>query len=684
MPAAQMGSYVKSYHRRLTVYELENGSISITFSDNGMISSLMGPQRYEFIEVPGLWRIIYQAGDEQEIELTCSVLDCIKIKPEKNQIEIVHESELVKVTVNAILLDDSVKFDAEIECKADILIREFQLPCFCMGPLNDFSLIRSSFGGAKFKSLYDAISASHTGYMALDNKAVTMNEVYPGEAATNCFSLLSNKCGIYFGSHDPTFQVTLHHLRSTYDGISALLVKYPFLTKGEKAKIEGFTVAPFNGDWHQAADIYRHWAESWYMPPTPPAWIRTFHGWQRLIMKHQYGTRYFHYSDLPEMLRDGQGCGIDCLLLFGWWAGGMDGDYPNYIADPELGGETGLKAGIKTVGDQGGKTLLYFNGQLIDHDSRFYKDIGKDISVKLERGDDHTEVYSFAGEGTSLRQFGNRVFSTGCFSCSEWVEVLRSCIDKAADFGVDGVFFDQLGMKLWPCFDASHGHPVPDMRGFDTKARVVEQLRIYTKEKYPAMAFGTEMVSDRLSPHVDFFHTVNCGYGRNWRGGEAFIEWFRYMFPEVIVSDREIRDEKCDFQNRVNHAVQMGLKTDVEIYRCRATIAETPKYGAWLKDANGLRKEFSDFVAFGTYLDDVPVTCSNPEIRMKAYAYEDKLLLFAAQRHEDTLSGTITVAGYEYDYHKGLGEFQLDSRDSGLVLQLSANALVAIVLEKMN
>jgi hypothetical protein len=190
------------------------------------------------------------------------------------------------------------------------------------------------------------------------------------------------------------------------------------------------------------------------------------------------------------------------------------------------------------------------------------------------------------------------------------------------------------------------------------------------------------MVSDRLAPHVDFFHTVNCGYGQCWTGGDAFLELFRYTFPEVIISDREIRDDKGDFKRRVNHVLQMGLKSDVEIYRCRATIAVAPKYGNYLAKANALREEFNEFVAYGQFLDDTPVFISNPDIRVKAYKFRNKILLFATHRHDETLRGELSIPGFEYESHKGLGDFNIDKQKKHVILDIQCDALVAIVFKE--
>ena len=47
-------------------------------------------------------------------------------------------------------------------------------------------------------------------------------------------------------------------------------------------------------------------------------------GWQRLIMRSQYGDDYYLPEDLPALYEEGARHGINSLFLFGWWDTGMD------------------------------------------------------------------------------------------------------------------------------------------------------------------------------------------------------------------------------------------------------------------------------------------------------------------------------------------------------------------------
>ena len=294
------------------------------------------------------------------------------------------------------------------------MLREFQFPLIAGLALRpETALVTGQVcDGFRYPDIPALLDASHTDYMAQDNKAVEFGCLYPGLTAVNCFLLAEAHDTLGFMSFDPTFQNTLHLLRRCGGAVGAVLVKYPFLRPGESAEVAGYRLCPVSGDWHRAADLYRAWCDGWIEIPEKPESVRRMNGWHRLILRHQYGRQLFHYRDLPDILKSGLAAGIDTLFLFGWHAGGHDSCYPEYDFAEDEGGHDELKKQIAAFQAGGGHVILYYNGQLIDTATRFYETAGKRVSVKLPSGREHMEVYPFGGDGTALRQFGSKVFVT--------------------------------------------------------------------------------------------------------------------------------------------------------------------------------------------------------------------------------------------------------------------------------
>ena len=100
---------------------------------------------------------------------------------------------------------------------------------------------------------------------------------------------------------------------------------------GEKLELPSSVVGLLSGDWRCAARTYRTYADKTFFKVTPKAkWVEEMTGWQRIIMRSQYGEDYYKAEDLPELYRIGAKYGIHTLFLFAWWKEGMDRNYPTY------------------------------------------------------------------------------------------------------------------------------------------------------------------------------------------------------------------------------------------------------------------------------------------------------------------------------------------------------------------
>ena len=69
--------------------------------------------------------------------------------------------------------------------------------------------------------------------------------------------------------------------------------------------------------------------------------------------------------------------------------------------------------------------------------------------------------------------------------------------------------------------------------------------------------------------------------------------------------NRRIRDDN-DIERRVNLTLLKGLRNDIEIYRCRGLIDETPVYQAYLARVNAVKERYSDLLLEGRFAATLP------------------------------------------------------------------------------
>lgn len=513
-----------------------------------------------------------------------------------------------RVELSFSLEDEAVACEARIENTSELVIEEFWFPW--VGPF--YSLGADQAGdtlvlphglGRRIKNVASYVEEQHTLYMAPDQKRVLACSHYPGGTMTmNWFGIYGGGKGLGLLSLDGSFQTTgLNLARDTASGkLSAGFVRYPFLEKGSWRTPRSL-VRLHRGDWHADSKVYRKHANATWWSQTPrPDWVNRMHGWQRIIVKHQYGEVFHQYKDLVDVFEGGRPYGIDTLMIFGWFKAGMDNDYPNYVVDDELGGAAGLRDAIAEIRRRGGHTILYANGHLIDTASDYYQTTGKRICIKTAQGSEYREAYKFAGDGTYLRDFGARDFVAGCQSTPEWREKLIQIGEYMASFGPDCLFFDQMGGRMpYLCFDKTHPHAGPALAQGQGKDITLAAMRKALITGHEGRGFGTEKVSDCLDRHVDFVHVADYGAAYT---PEAFPEMFAYTFPEILFSTRGIRDER-DHEKRMNWGFLFGWRFDVEIWRCRGDLRQAPNYGAYMAKLIALRNRWPDLLMTGRFVD---------------------------------------------------------------------------------
>ena len=674
---------------------LENESVRAVFGDRAELLELTNRHTGTgFVQAHGLWRMIVKEKENLEVEVLPENA-VPEIEVSGNELTIRYQ-ELssgsgdplkIELEIHGHLHGNVIDWDLRIANHTqDIQIREMMFPILHLSSaMENMPLHHSMLGGEVISDIRKKILSSTMSYKGMDELYRRYCTCYPFPLATNCHTFNSGAEGIYLGSHDLTFQDTLHVFELEKRNIlNALIVKYPFLAPGESTEIHGYTLSLYRGPWQAAADLYRAWADTWFHHEPPPDHVKRMRGWQRIIARTQYGENLYPYNTFPQILEDGKKAGIDTLFLFGWHRGGHDCDYPNYIPSPELGGKECLRENIAEFRRNGGNVILYSNGQLIDKNTDFYRTTGHRISTKDLNGNEQQQFYGFSGRGTAQNLYGNRTFVTACPACPEWLEVLKRVADTAAELGCDGVFYDQLGACSNICCDPSHGHRVPFTESTRARSEMIRNLRNYVKEKYPSMSFGIELISDLSARYADYVHNLIGGavpLNPDWEQKQekpriaTNFEWFRYTFPEVILSDREIRDD-TDIERRVNRVLLNNLISDVEIYRCKKTIAETPHYQEYLGKANCFRSRFAQLLDGAIFRSTLLHSLDNPEIDSAGYLAPDSAtVVIATQSHKPELAAKIEVPGKKLADQGFLGDGTI-AADGTLILKKHALAIL--------
>lgn len=698
LAAACMGSRETAPETVPAKAVLQDGRVLVAIGDDGSLQSLKDLETgIDYAGGAGLWRLYYNTLAQKEIQVTTTGQQpTVHGSDDAIHVDygcLVSGTDTLDVSLNlTITLENGqVRFAAALENREPhTVVREFQYPLVGNLALPEgYKLLTTHTGGQIFDDPVWKIANVDTRalYMTPAQKFRQYDLQYPRNAASNCFAFVGEKDGLYFGSHDPSLQQTWHGLRAYPDEgtighttgdfkhLEAGFYRYPNAMCGDRWTNDASVIVPYHGDWTETSRLYRAWADTWWRHGPVPQWVQDMTGWQRIIFKHQYGEYLRTYRDLPGHIADvGDSVGCDAVLAFGWWDEGMDNGYPNYTVDASQGGDEGWKQAIADYRARNGRLLLYYNGRLIDVESNFYRSgEASKVSNHDNTGDEFTEHYKFTGEGTTLGYYDSRTFVIADMSKRAWRDKLLEMADRAMDYGADAVFYDQLGVaEEFPNWDLSREYPVQDVFTGRYKADALQEIRDRIKARNPEFALGTEWLSDCTSQFCDFVHIVEFT-----ALPESFPEWFRYTFPEVIWSDRCVRDDN-DVPRRVNNTLLKGLRNDIEVFRCRGLIDETPVYQAHLARVNAIRHRFPELLLEGRFAFQDDFSCSNEAIVAREFVNGNRMAVVATYLGEGRVSGRIDVPGWKPMEHAVI----CDARVRGNRLDLGQNDVAVVVFEK--
>lgn len=368
--------------------------------------------------------------------------------------------------------------------------------------------------------------------------------LYPSSAQMQFMAYYSNKGGLYMATHDDKFNVKgIEYCRAGENGIK---MEYHLFTEGAgigKYKLPyDLVIGTFEGDWHDAADIYRNWSESSEIPrPTKIADNKDLPDWYfESPVVVTYPVRGEHDMDdgtmppnalypytnaLPHLnnLSDAFDSKVMSLLMH--WEGSAPWAPP--YAWPPYGGTKNFDQFVKSLHYKGNYIGLYASG--IGYTVRSNTDTTYNMRQEFEElglekimkkapdgGFSKTNVCATPIPGKGQR-FGYDMCPTNQFVTDVVVDQVSQMVKKG---NVDYIqYFDQnLGGSCYGCYDTSHGHAYgPGEWQAEAMSDLYEALMPVLKSGKRKPLLGCEAAAaEPFMPYLLFNDnraTINFAYG---------------------------------------------------------------------------------------------------------------------------------------------------------------------------
>jgi hypothetical protein len=375
---------------------------------------------------------------------------------------------------------------------------------------------------------------------------------YPsGWGAMQFFAQYGREGGLYIGLHDPlaaTKDLFAEHEAGAAAALCAIETPAENMgTAGNGFRAPGPAVLEaFQGDWFDAAQIYRQWMEreAKWRPAEDrrdtPRWMHDVSVWALAsgTSKDVVGPvkAFAEYMGVPTAVH-----------WYNWHAIPFDNDYPHYFPT-----KPGFADGVRELQAAGVRVMPYINGRLWDTDLDDFKTEAVKSATKDEQGKPYTEEYG-----------SKQKLAPMCPVTPLWQRTVSDIVLRllGPECGVDGVYIDQVAAAAPRlCYDASHGHPLGGGHWWtkDGYWPMLSKLRDDIKRRHPEKMLTTECNAEpfvqlfdgyltwhfQYQNQIPLFAAVYGGkvqmFGRAYRGGKTKDLALRMKAAQSLVFGEQI------------------------------------------------------------------------------------------------------------------------------------------------
>ncbi|UCD30175.1 MAG: hypothetical protein JSV03_06825, partial [Planctomycetota bacterium] len=373
---------------------------------------------------------------------------------------------------------------------------------------------------------------------------------YPGPCPMQFMAYYGKAGGLYLAAHDELCHIKGIEWYKQGQGIQLEYRLFPGgVGRGSYTMPYDMVLGVFNGDWHDAADIYRSWVEGSKMPLPPklhknnrlPEW---FEHSPIVVTYPVRGTRdlgdmspneYYPYTKaLPHMERLSNQLSSKVMVLLMHWEGTAPWA-PPYVWPP-YGGEDDFLKFVNGLHAQGNLAGVYCSGIAWTMKSNLW-DYSQE--EKFER-ENLKEIMNVSPEGEvqfSKICSGPRAqrWSYDMCPANQFVEeVVVGEVNKIIKSGCDYIqYFDQnLGGACYFCYGRKHGHSrAPGLWMKEAMVKIYRSLQQEVESAGRKVLIGCEAAA--AEPFIRYLLYNDLRFEINlWMGNP--VPAYAYVYHEYV------------------------------------------------------------------------------------------------------------------------------------------------------
>lgn len=366
-----------------------------------------------------------------------------------------------------------------------------------------------------------------------------------------------------------------------------------FIEPGQSWTSCGFGVGVHDGDWHETADRFREWVDTWRKPcDTPPA-VREKIGLLHIQTRSFSGEPYHGFSELPDIARDAMQFGVDDLMVWDYTASVYlrpdRGDF--WEMSPRRRKE--LKQALAELRELGVTATSFVNWRLAAE----YNSSWETLRPLVQESLFGVGLFGFPCctlDGGVYNDPGHEMGSHAiCCGADGYLPYARRVLKRTFDLGFSSIAIDQAAEWNY-CLSQEHGHASPWEAWERTYAWYAEVTR-EARKRDPEAYTVAELPDLYNTQHLDVW------WNWGWRGGAwSSAEVFRYVLPDMVAC-------WCIDENQreaVAEAFAVGSFLAIATRDMTGRLSDAPDLAAQVARLAHLRRATAPFVSHGRFMDD--------------------------------------------------------------------------------
>lgn len=398
-----------------------------------------------------------------------------------------------------------------------------------------------------------------------------------------------------------------------------------FVTSGEAV------VATFAGDWFDAAQIYKKFARTaawWPASRTredTPEWYRNLSVWFQTAVNTDEQVADLiairNYLELPVGAH-----------AYNW----SEAKWPPFTGHPYLTPpKPGFEERVAQLQAHSVHVKPYINAriwdtrekdkEITDPESSEFLNSAKPSTVKLR------------DQSVAMEKYAKRSFAAMCPATPFWQDTVKQLSATVAGYGVDAIYFDQIGAAAPPvCFDATHPHAPGSGETWLEQGYwpMLSAIRKELKPLHPQLAFDTE---DAAEPYMNVL--------------DGFLPW-RFVYVGHVPAHQAIYAGRAQMTGRVNTAqpkAKFVVAAEQMLFGEQigwfgpSSLTKDPQLGLFVKKLAHTRQAFLPFFNEGDMLKPATWASPMPTITADWGYYGPRIITTPALMHSAWRLGDMTA-----------------------------------------